>query len=108
MKQVPVLVERTGDKELILTEHTTILRYLATTSENIPDHWYPKDHKKRAIVNMYLDQHHSWLRQGINGMMKATLFQKMFGKEIDMKHVKELARIQKLSMKDIETRLTRH
>ena len=39
------------------------MRYLAV-SRNVADHWYPADLKKRAKVDMYLDQHHNFLRQG--------------------------------------------
>ena len=55
-KQIPAMQEideRTGEV-FNLAESHTILRYLAD-SHNVPDHWYPKDLRKRAKVNIYLD-----------------------------------------------------
>ena len=40
------------------------MRYLAV-SRGVADHWYPTDLRKRGKVDMYLDQHHSFLRQGV-------------------------------------------
>lgn len=41
------------------------MRFLAD-SRRVSDHWYPRDLRKRAKVNAYLDQHHSFLRQGVH------------------------------------------
>ena len=63
MKKVPAMSEidtRTGEV-FNLAESHTIMRYLAN-SRGITDPWYPADPRKRAIVDMYLDQHHSFLR----------------------------------------------
>jgi len=37
-----------------LAQSTAILRYLAT-SRGVADHWYPKEPRARAQVDMYLD-----------------------------------------------------
>ena len=50
------------DGSFCLYESGTILRYICS-SRQLPDHWYPKDTKKRALVDQYLDWHHS-LRTG--------------------------------------------
>jgi len=54
---VPTLV----DDGFVLWESGTILRYICN-SRKLPDHWYPKDAKARALVDRYLDWHHLGLR----------------------------------------------
>ena len=64
--QVPAMQEidkRTGQVLISLSESHTIMRYLAET-RGCPDHWYPKDLRRRAQVESYLDWHHNFLRQG--------------------------------------------
>jgi len=50
--KVPAIVD--GDFNLF--ESSTILRYLCNSKE-VADHWYPKDPKKRALVDLYFDWH---------------------------------------------------
>ncbi len=45
--QVPAMTE----DSFKLSESHAILRYLCESNSSVPDHWYPKDHKQRAIVN---------------------------------------------------------
>jgi len=45
------------DDDFNLYESSTILRYLANSKAEIAEHWYPKDSKKRALVDLYLDWH---------------------------------------------------
>ncbi|OQV25395.1 putative Glutathione S-transferase theta-1 [Hypsibius exemplaris] len=54
-KQVPAI----DDNGFTLTESSAILKYLADSylGEN-SHHWYPKDAKKRAKADEYLDWHH--------------------------------------------------
>ena len=53
-------------------ESHTIMRYIHET-RGTPDHWYPKDPRKRAKVDEYLDWHHNNLRLGAGGFMKAQI-----------------------------------
>ena len=53
------------DGTFCLYESGAILRYICS-SRQLPDHWYPKDVKKRALVDQYLDWHHT-LRNGTRG-----------------------------------------
>jgi len=48
---IPAIMEEDGST---LSESSTILRYLCDTRD-VPDHWYPKDIKKRAQVNLFFD-----------------------------------------------------
>ena len=73
--------ERTGDVFTLVESHT-IMRYLADT-RGVPDHWYPKDARKRAIVDMYLDQHHSFLRVGISHTAQLMTFPRITGEPVD-------------------------
>ena len=50
------------------------MRYLAR-SRGVADHWYPSDLRKRALVEKYLDSHHSGLRICVVGVV----FNKFFG-----------------------------
>jgi len=58
LRKVPA-IEEDG---FTLGESTAILKYLCN-SKNIPEHWYPNDPKKRALVDQYLDWHHSNTRK---------------------------------------------
>ena len=71
--QVPAI----KDGDFCLSESHAILRYLAE-SRGLTENWYPKDLKKRAIVDQYLDWHHTMLRQGAAGFV----FRKTFGPKL--------------------------
>ena len=49
---VPAIVE--GD--FVLYESNTLMKYICNSRE-VDDHWYPKDPKKRALVDLYIDFH---------------------------------------------------
>lgn len=61
-----------------LFESHTILRYLAR-KHNVPAHWYPTDPKAMALVDRYLDWHHSYLRNGSSTTVFNTLFAPRMG-----------------------------
>ena len=53
-----------GKVLLTLSESHAILRYLAR-AYNCAEHWYPStDIRKRSEIDLYLDEHHTYLRQG--------------------------------------------
>lgn len=52
MQKVPVLVE----DDFILTESDAIMKYLATRYD-VPEHWYPRQPKRRARVDEYTAWH---------------------------------------------------
>jgi len=58
LRQIPVI----DDNGFLLSESHTIMRYLCD-SRQLPDHWFPKDLKKRALVDRYLDWHHANTRR---------------------------------------------
>ena len=88
-------------------ESHAIMRYLAE-SRGCADHWYPSDLRQRAAVDMYLDQHHSYLRQGVGGMVFKKLFSEGItgrvykDKELDFHRI-----MLKRSLRLIETRLAK-
>jgi glutathione S-transferase len=61
--KVPALI----DDGFIAFESNSIMRYICN-SRNIADSWYPKDPKKRAIVDIYFD----WHAQNIDNITKYT------------------------------------
>jgi len=52
LQKVPAII----DGDLTLFESNTIMRYLCN-SKQVDEHWYPKDPKKRALVDLYFDWH---------------------------------------------------
>jgi len=60
LRAVPVIDE----DGFLLSESHSIFRYLCD-SRNLPDHWFPKDLKQRALVNRYLDWHPANTRTGL-------------------------------------------
>eukprot|EP00057_Strongylocentrotus_purpuratus_P021073 XP_011675547.1 PREDICTED: LOW QUALITY PROTEIN: glutathione S-transferase theta-1 [Strongylocentrotus purpuratus] len=53
------------DGDFSMGETVAIIRYLATKyADLVPDHWYPKDLKKRARVDEYMAFHHTGTRGG--------------------------------------------
>jgi len=60
--KVPAIIESNG---FVLIESSTILRYLCNTRD-VPDHWYPKDPRKRAQVDLFFD----WYQIGSQAFAK--------------------------------------
>lgn len=58
LRRVPAI----DDNGFVLPESHAILRYLSDTMD-VVDHWYPKDPKQRAMVDRYLDWHHTGTRR---------------------------------------------
>jgi len=58
LKKVPAI----NDKGFVLQESHAILRYLAD-SKDVPTQWYPKEPRRRALVDRYLDWHHTNTRR---------------------------------------------
>lgn len=56
-KKIPAIV----DNDFKLSESIAIYRYLAS-EHKIADNWYPKDTKKRAKVDEYLEWQHVSLK----------------------------------------------
>jgi len=73
--KVPAIVEDDG---FALFESHAILRYLAR-KHNVPNHWYPTEPKAMALVDRYLDWHHSFLRTGSSTTVFNTLFAPRMG-----------------------------
>ena len=64
----------------MIAESHAIMRYLAD-SRGCDDHWYPKDLRKRAKVNQYLDEHHNYIRMGVG----VHIFKRFFAPMINGK-----------------------
>jgi len=78
MGAVPCIV----DDGFKLSECMAVLKYLAGKYK-VADNWYPKDLKKRAKVDQYLDWHHTGLRkQGVD-VFVGRIFTPMFGQPIN-------------------------
>ena len=77
-----------SDGDINLFESHTILRYLHET-RNLPDHWYPKDPRKRAKVDEYLDWHHNGLRLGAGGYLFRKYLSPLTGKPAPKEAIQE-------------------
>ena len=91
---IPTMVE--GD--FILYESHAILRYLAD-SWKVEDHWYPKDLWKWALVNRYLDWHHSNLWQGLTFWIHWKMDEIKGGAKVEDIEVTHFKQILKWSLK---------
>ena len=88
IRQVPAM----KDGDFWLSEGHAIMKYLHSTRK-WEDHWYPADIKKRALVDVYLDFHHWFLRQGAAGLVFRTVFAPMFGLKFDQSEIDNARRI---------------
>ena len=81
--KVPALTDKLADGSIFkLFESNAMLSYLSE-SKGVADHWYPKDHQKRAKVNEYLHWHHLNLRHGAEGFMVQRFFNPFFGVKVE-------------------------
>jgi len=98
--KVPVI----DDDGFHLWESHAILRYLAR-SRSTADHWYPKDPKAAALVDRYLDWHHSNTRQGAAPYLFGKTFAPILGVPADVaeQHVKKSLPLLESSLKMIDT-----
>ena len=82
--KVPALTDvlnyREGnEKVVVLYESHTMLRYLHET-RYCADHWYPKDLRKRAQIDAYLDWHHGNMRIGSSKYIVEKFLSPLTGK----------------------------
>ena len=101
-KQIPVMV----DGDFVLSESHTIMRYLAC-SQKCDDHWYPSDLKKRALVDQYLDWHHTNLRTGCHLYLTKKIIYPLFNKEATESEIKDLHKELIKSWKIMNDRLSK-
>ena len=66
------------DKNFVLGESNSIMRYLAN-SRNIDNNLFPKDQKKRALIDNYLDWHLGNTRVASSSLIEGKLLAPMFG-----------------------------
>lgn len=97
-KKVPAIQEDDG---FTLFESHAILRYLSK-KYNVPDNWYSSDPRKMALIDRYLDWHHSYLRQGASTVVFYTLFAPRLGisKHVDLNEARKLL---EFSLKSIDS-----
>eukprot|EP00057_Strongylocentrotus_purpuratus_P035092 XP_797660.1 PREDICTED: glutathione S-transferase theta-1 [Strongylocentrotus purpuratus] len=80
------------DGDFCLGETVAIIRYLATKySDLVPDHWYPKNLKKRARVDEYMAFHHTGTRGGCCGVFVNEVIFPLFngGKQVPEEKAKK-------------------
>lgn len=77
-KHVPFIVE--GDFKL--GESNAILKYLCDTRDSVPETLWPKDPKKRAIVDQYLEWQQYHFRPALLTPVRFGIMRVTTGKEI--------------------------
>ncbi|KJE95201.1 glutathione S-transferase domain-containing protein [Capsaspora owczarzaki ATCC 30864] len=96
-KKIPVI----DDNGFVLFESHAILRYLCN-KYNLPDHWYPKDPQKRALVDQYLDWHHTYTRTAAHHFREKYMAPR-FGIQIDEKSSAESFKTFQFALKQLDT-----
>eukprot|EP01122_Echinamoeba_exundans_P000136 TRINITY_DN1011_c0_g1_i2.p2 TRINITY_DN1011_c0_g1~~TRINITY_DN1011_c0_g1_i2.p2 ORF type:complete len:173 (+),score=30.12 TRINITY_DN1011_c0_g1_i2:635-1153(+) len=91
-----------SDDGFLINESHTILRYIADKYAK-GSSWYPSDPKGRAVIDMYLDWHHSNLRFGAANYFRRVFFPKMMGKPVDTKGLVPYEKAMKTALSTIET-----
>lgn len=89
------------DRGFPLSESQACLRYLCNT-RNVADHWYPKDLRKRAKVDEYLDWHHTNLRAAHGSYFFRRYASPMMGKNIPIAMIQEAIEMIERSLDKIE------
>eukprot|EP01104_Vermistella_antarctica_P005875 TRINITY_DN165_c1_g1_i1.p1 TRINITY_DN165_c1_g1~~TRINITY_DN165_c1_g1_i1.p1 ORF type:complete len:411 (+),score=92.18 TRINITY_DN165_c1_g1_i1:95-1234(+) len=74
-QKVPAMVTGSGFK---VFESHAILKYLAH-KHRVPEHWYPRNLRKRTLVDRYLDWHHLNTRKGAAGLVWNKRVARMLG-----------------------------
>mmetsp|Transcript_16520 Transcript_16520/g.14421 ORF Transcript_16520/g.14421 Transcript_16520/m.14421 type:complete len:171 (+) Transcript_16520:201-713(+) len=88
--------------ELILNESHTILKYLHL-SRNCGDHWYPKDVKKRAIIDQGLDWHHTHLRWDVYQKLQRVFLMPLLNLKPKRGELKKYSKILHQSLKSLNS-----
>jgi glutathione S-transferase len=99
------------DNGLVLYESHTIMRYIvnkygsSSAASALADHWYPANPSERALIDMYLDWHHGYLRRGSSMLVFSTQFARALG-QMDEEQIarvsKEGASLLRRSLKRME------
>lgn len=84
--KVPAIVD---GKNFKLAESIAILRYLAREF-TVPDHWYPRDSRRRARVDEYLEWQHSNTRLHCAGYVRYVWRGPLRGETMDPRVAKRL------------------
>jgi len=102
-KKVPAI----QDGDFSLYESSAIATYLFEIA-NTDDHWYPKCHKKRNIVNQWLHWNHTNSTKAFGGLFgNEVVMKKVMKKEPREEVVKELHELAVNSLKFLENTLSK-
>ncbi|KAL1376177.1 hypothetical protein pipiens_004475 [Culex pipiens pipiens] len=102
--KLPAIVEE--ESGFKLAESIAILRYLAR-EHSVPDHWYPRDSRRRARVDEYLEWQHSNTRLHCAGYVRYVWRGPLRGEAVE-RQVAERLRSEMIACLDfIESNLLR-
>lgn len=98
-QKVPCIVDSDGFK---LSESVAIFRYL-TSTHKIPENWYPRDIKARALVDEYLEYQHNAVRMPCAMYFQSKwLIPKLSGEPPNESRVKAFKKLMEQSLDTLE------
>uniref|UniRef100_F4MI64 glutathione transferase n=1 Tax=Chironomus riparius TaxID=315576 RepID=F4MI64_9DIPT len=98
-QKVPCIVDADGFK---LSESVAIFRYI-TSLNDVPENWYPKDIKARALVDEYLEYQHNSVRLPCAMYFQTKwLIPRLSGNPIDEKKAAAYKKLMEQSLNNLE------
>merc|ERR1712137_880450 len=77
---VPTLVEN----RFVLYESCAIVRYLASSQNNVAKNWYPSDVKEKALVNQFISWSRVHIKDSVNLFLNEVLWKPLKGIPVDV------------------------
>jgi glutathione S-transferase len=77
---IPCIVDNNSDG-FVLSESTAILKYICNTQKSVPEHFWPKDEKQRALTDQFLEFYSFHFRPAMIGPLRLRMGKMFRGAE---------------------------
>ncbi|TNV75925.1 hypothetical protein FGO68_gene5836 [Halteria grandinella] len=101
---VPVI----KDGDFAVSESNAIMKYLCSTQEGIPYHYWPKDANVRAHIDQFLEYQQNHFRPSLGGPFWKILGAKFFGRPFEEAELKQVIEIFWKELDTLEVYLGQH